>query len=73
MDIGRNYYVFDPLCAYNPTPCLLIVQVDEIMQYVDSMLPKFVKDKSYQAFDVAKQAPDAARAVVADVQSQGVL
>jgi hypothetical protein len=48
------------------------VQVDDTLTYVDGVLPKYVKDKSYQALDVAKQAPDAARSVVADVQSRGV-
>jgi hypothetical protein len=47
-------------------------KVDDTLTYVDGVLPKYVKDKSYQALDVAKQAPDAARSVVADVQSRGV-
>lgn len=47
-------------------------QVDETLTYVDGVVPKYVKDKSYQALDVAKQAPDAARGIVADVQSRGV-
>jgi len=47
-------------------------KVDETLAYVDSILPKYVKEKSYQALDVAKQAPDAARGLVADVQSRGV-
>lgn len=48
------------------------VQVDETLNYVDGVVPKYMKEKSYQALDVAKQAPDAARGLVADVQSRGV-
>lgn len=47
-------------------------KVDETLNYVDGVVPKYVKEKSYQALDVAKQAPDAARGFVADVQSRGV-
>jgi hypothetical protein len=47
-------------------------KVDETISYVDGVVPKYVKDKSYQALDVAKQAPDAARGLVSDVQSRGV-
>lgn len=48
------------------------VQVDETLNYVDGVVPNYMKEKSYQALDVAKQAPDAARGLVADVQSRGV-
>jgi hypothetical protein len=51
---------------------VLFLQVDETLTLVDGVLPKVVKEKSYQAYDVAKQAPDAARAVVAEVQNQGL-
>jgi iron uptake system EfeUOB component EfeO/EfeM len=47
-------------------------KVDETLAYVDGVMPQYVKETSYKALDVAKQAPDAARAVVADVQSQGL-
>ncbi|CAK9199027.1 unnamed protein product [Sphagnum troendelagicum] len=50
----------------------LDTKVDETLILVDGVLPKVVKEKSYQAYDVAKQAPDAARAVVAEVQNQGL-
>ena len=46
--------------------------MDNTLTYVDGKVPKYVKDKSYQALDVAKQAPDAAKSIVADVQSRGV-
>ena len=49
-----------------------LVQVDETLNYVDGVVPNYVKEKSYQALDVAKQAPDAAKSIVADVQSRGV-
>jgi hypothetical protein len=47
-------------------------KVDETLALLNEMLPPLLKEKSSQAYDVAKQAPDAARAVVADVQNQGL-
>jgi hypothetical protein len=53
-----------------------LVQVDDTIQYLDIILPQSVKDRSAQAFDVARdaarQAPDTARTVVGHVQEQGV-
>ncbi|CAM6091987.1 unnamed protein product [Calypogeia fissa] len=51
-------------------------KVDDTIQYLDIIIPQGVKDRSVKAFDVARdaarQAPEAARTVVGQVQEQGV-
>ncbi|EFJ05622.1 hypothetical protein SELMODRAFT_450884 [Selaginella moellendorffii] len=47
-------------------------KVGETLVVLDQRLPPVVKDTTQRAFDVAKQAPDAAKTVVADVQKNGL-
>lgn len=47
-------------------------KVDETLALVDGVVPQFLKEKSYQAYDLARQLSDMARAIIADVQKQGV-
>ncbi len=50
-------------------------QVDETLALFDDVVvPQFLKEIAYQVYHVAtKQAPEAARAIVAEVQKQGAI
>ncbi|KAJ7522394.1 hypothetical protein O6H91_18G009000 [Diphasiastrum complanatum] len=47
-------------------------KVSESLVLLDSSVPQTVKVKTAQAYELAKQAPDAAKSVVSDVQKNGL-
>ncbi|KAJ7563287.1 hypothetical protein O6H91_03G104700 [Diphasiastrum complanatum] len=47
-------------------------KVSDSLVLLDSSVPQTVKEKTNQAYDFVKQAPDAAMSVVADVQKNGL-
>eukprot|EP00897_Mesotaenium_endlicherianum_P007857 jgi/Mesen1/709/ME000109S_10929 len=48
-------------------------KVDAILKFITSHTPGYVKDKSAQAYDLAKAAPENAKAVYGQVQEKGVV
>lgn len=58
-----------------PYEILLFVdrKVDDAMGVIDGVVPQSVKEKSSQAYGVARQAPEAVKSVVSDLQSNGLV
>lgn len=56
-----------------PYEILLFVdkKVDSAVGALEGAVPQSIKDKSHQAYGVARQVPDAAKAVVSDLQTNG--
>ena len=47
--------------------------MDDAVGAIDGVVPQSIKDKSFQAYGIAKQVPEAVKSVVLDLQKNGLV